>query len=220
MKSIYDVIDEITDPNYKFDQPNAMSDWEKFGFIKKDVKDGDIIKILSFDSVDNTKLKLNCENGLTLYCDLKKDKEFFRIKNIANNIDDIKDWLTTDDGMDFFKNNDCSVMIQKNERTTVGSLLNSHISTKYDEFYKQIKLNEKYYEATVTGKNTGGFIVEIDGVTAFLPGGQAAANKIIDFDTYIGKKINVMVEDYIKEGSTFIVSHKKYLKEIFNYEIN
>jgi ribosomal protein S1 len=36
----------------------------------------------------------------------------------------------------------------------------------------------------------------------------------MDFDTYIGREIPVMVEDYLKQSDTFIFSYKKYLDKV------
>ena len=52
------------------------------------------------------------------------------------------------------------------------------------------------------------------GVEGFLPGGLAAANKIIDFDSYIGQEIIVMVEDFLKQTQTYVFSNKKYLAKV------
>ena len=63
------------------------------------------------------------------------------------------------------------------------------------------------------------FFVDILGIKAFLPGGLAAANKIIDFDEYIGKDVTVMIENYLKDTNIFIVSNKKYVKYILPKKI-
>jgi len=99
-------------------------------------------------------------------------------------------------------------------------LLGGYAEKMKVEFIKQIKEPKTAYEAKVISKNQGGFLVDVMGVQAFLPGGLAAANKIVNFDEYIGKKVNVMIEDYLSDIRTFIVSHKKYLKHILPAEIN
>ncbi len=87
--------------------------------------------------------------------------------------------------------------------------------TKYlQQFFKEIKLNSKHYVAKVLDKNNGGFLVDVDGVPAFLPGSLASANKIVNFDKLIGKEVNVMFEDYLTNLDTFIVSNKKYIQYV------
>ena len=49
---------------------------------------------------------------------------------------------------------------------------------------------------------------------AFMPGSLAAPNKIVDFQSYIGREVIVMVEDFLREIDSFIVSHKKYLAHV------
>ena len=68
------------------------------------------------------------------------------------------------------------------------------------------------FDVTVTDLIKGGFIVKYDGVIeCFLPGAHAAANVIHDFNSYIGKTIKVMVDNYDLASKLFVVSHKKYI---------
>jgi ribosomal protein S1 len=67
--------------------------------------------------------------------------------------------------------------------------------------------------------NKGGYIVDLSGVKCFLPGSLAAANKITDFESYIGKEIPVMIEGYVEAKDIFIVSYKKYLNKIMDSKI-
>ena len=76
---------------------------------------------------------------------------------------------------------------------------------------EQIGHPNKAYTCTIKEANKGGFFVDILGVDAFMPGSLAAPNKIVDFQSYVGKEVIVMVEDFLKEMNSFIVSHKKYI---------
>ena len=80
----------------------------------------------------------------------------------------------------------------------------------WDEAEAAIK-NKTVLELPVEEANKGGFFVEVCGIDAFMPGSLAAPNKIADFQSYIGKEIIVMVEDFLKDMNSFIVSHKKYI---------
>ena len=216
------ILDDLKNPNYVFDEPNAMDYYEKYGFVKKDCFDGDIVKIVGIADGDKSTINLQCEGGVTIPCNLKKDREFFKIKELctSTNIEEIKYFLASKEGKDWFENNEISVMLEKTQnKEFAASFMNSHITEKSNEFFAQIKKSTKSYNAKVIGKNTGGFIVNIEGIPAFLPGGQAAANKITAFDSYIGKIVPVMIEDYIREGSTFIVSNKKYIRETLPIKI-
>jgi ribosomal protein S1 len=52
-----------------------------------------------------------------------------------------------------------------------------------------------------------------------MPGSLAAPNKIVDFQSYVGREVIVMIEDFIKEMNSFIVSHKKYLIHVLPSKI-
>jgi ribosomal protein S1 len=52
-----------------------------------------------------------------------------------------------------------------------------------------------------------------------MPGSLAAANKITNFESYIGKEIPVMVEGYVEAKDIFIVSYKKYLSMIMDQKV-
>jgi ribosomal protein S1 len=67
--------------------------------------------------------------------------------------------------------------------------------------------------------NKGGFLVDLSGIKCFLPGSLAAANRITDFESYIGKELHVMIEGYVENKDIFIVSYKKYLNKIMESKI-
>ena len=67
----------------------------------------------------------------------------------------------------------------------------------------------------------GGFIAKYEGcVDCFLPGAHAAPNVIYDFESYVGKTVDVMVDNYDKSSGFFIVSHKKYIKHILPEKVH
>ena len=75
--------------------------------------------------------------------------------------------------------------------------------------------NNTPFKVTVDRLIPGGFIAKYeDCVECFLPGAHAAPNIIYDFNSYVGKTIDVMIDNYDKTSEYFIVSHKKYIKHI------
>ena len=94
------------------------------------------------------------------------------------------------------------------------SLWQGYLMSIRAEFMYQIDNPSKAYNCKIKEANKGGFFVEVQGIDAFMPGSLAAANKINDFQSYVGKEIIVMVEDYLKDMNSFIVSHKKYIAYI------
>jgi small subunit ribosomal protein S1 len=99
------------------------------------------------------------------------------------------------------------------------SLWQGHLKSVRDEFIEQIQNPTKAYTAKILEANKGGFFVEVQGIEAFMPGSLAAPNKIIDFQSYVGKEVIVMIEDFLKEMNSFIVSHKKYLAHVIPIKI-
>lgn len=66
----------------------------------------------------------------------------------------------------------------------------------------------------------GGYIAEYkDTVQCFLPGGQAAANILRNFDDLIGTTIPVMVDSYDASSKLYIVSHKRYIRHVLPIKI-
>jgi ribosomal protein S1 len=62
-------------------------------------------------------------------------------------------------------------------------------------------------------------MVDVQGIKCFLPGSLAAANKINDFDAFIGKTFFVMIDGYVAAKDIFVVSYKKYLSRIMEQKI-
>ena len=75
-------------------------------------------------------------------------------------------------------------------------------------------LRGSFHEAQKMEKNRGGYFVNIYGVDAFLPGSLASANKIINFEAFLGKTVKVMLDSYVNDSDTFIVSNKRYIEHI------
>lgn len=75
--------------------------------------------------------------------------------------------------------------------------------------------NNTVFEITISRLIRGGFIAVFDNsIECFLPGAHAAANVIHDFESYIGKTIKVMVDNYDPASRLFVLSHKKYIRHI------
>ena len=74
--------------------------------------------------------------------------------------------------------------------------------------------NNTWFDVKVLELIEGGYIVMYKNtVKCFLPGGQAVANIIRDFEDLIGKTIPVMVDNYDPNSQLYIVSYKKYIKK-------
>ena len=100
-----------------------------------------------------------------------------------------------------------------------GSAVDYFVDSLRAELFSQIKSEKNAYLVKIESVNRGGYIANLSGVKCFLPGSLAAANKITDFDSYIGKEIYVMVDGYIEQKDMFVVSYKKYLEKIMDQKI-
>ena len=75
------------------------------------------------------------------------------------------------------------------------------------------------YLGTVKELIHGGYFVDVDGITCFMPGSLGGMNKLIDFESLLGKQIYVMAINFSKEKDYIVVSHREYLKQFIPSEI-
>jgi small subunit ribosomal protein S1 len=221
-KNYETVLQLLKDNEYEFDHPDAMDDYLKWGFVKKDIVGEEQLQILELISVNIQKGEFNvlCENLLEISLLYKKEKKFFELNNLFfSTAEEALKWLDSENGRSWFKTGNFKLIVTEENEVIKGSLFKNFILNKQTELFNQIKDSNKIYKAKILEKNRGGFIAIIDGIKTFLPGSLAAANKIIDFDNFIGKSIDVMVEDYLKDDKTFIVSNKKYILYTINEKL-
>lgn len=206
-----------------------------YAVVRKDVKNDDILRILSLESiVDNYFLKVLTDSYLSVEIDLRREIEYFRSEigsDLIHNVTDIVEFLEINRN---FLNDKKLTIVIINDRI-LGSLWMSHISNVSDQFIEIIRTEKQekknnilsqsdktnnIFTCKILSRNDGGFFVDIKGVPAFLPGSLAGANKITNFDTLIGTELPVMLEDYLRDSNTYIVSHKKYIETILPTKIN
>ncbi len=78
---------------------------------------------------------------------------------------------------------------------------------------------EKIYErgetikGTVTARIKGGLIVDLNGISAFLPGSQIDIKLTHDFDSYVGKTLDFKIINYNKKTCNIILSRRKIIEE-------
>ncbi len=68
-------------------------------------------------------------------------------------------------------------------------------------------------KGTVAAKTKGGLIVDLNGVTAFLPGSQIDVKLTRDFDSFIGKTLDLKVISVDKKNCNVIVSRRKVIED-------
>ena len=200
-------------------EPYALELYEKmmgYPVTSKDFEDGDVIKVRDVKVKDSENVRFSLVNGLELDFEMQKERKFCDIYNINPQACEemTPEWISE------FVESDVYVSLSTKGNNIKGNLLKGHEVKVTNDFVKQIKNPTSAYIANVITRNKGGFMVDVMGVTAFLPGGLAAANKIVDFEEYMNKDIPVMIEDYLKDTDTFIVSNKKYIKHILPTKIS
>jgi ribosomal protein S1 len=177
----------------------------------KDLKNGDLLKVRDFNILRSGEVEVVCDNFESLFFEANKEKKYYDMLGYTEEM--FIDWVRSGQHREYLEEHGMHVVVE-NVASRKGSLYQAHLRTIMREFRSQIQKPTSAYMAKVTGKNQGGFMVEVSGIKAFMPGSLAAANKINDFDSYIGKTIFVMIEDYLAPSDMFVVSYKKYLDYI------
>jgi len=183
----------------------------------KDIHSGEMLRAIDLKVGRNGQIEIYTSMGTFLYLDMRKEKPYFEAIGFSDvdiatpRLEELSKagWFR-----DLFSSREESIKVEGEVDEMRGSIYEAYLGKTRDEFMTQITQQTAYYHAKVVSKNQGGFFIKVQGIDAFLPGSLAAANKIVDFDSYIGREIPVMVEDYLKNSDTFIFSYKKYLDKI------
>ena len=170
----------------------------------KDLVEGSVYKCKIMD-VYSDKVLAQTGSGQTIYIDLKKEMKDATKLGI--------------DGIEFNVGEDVNARVKKVNGGFNGSVVEYYIHTLRAELFDQIKKESSAYLVKIVSVNKGGYIADLSGIKCFLPGSLAAANKITDFESYIGKTLHVMIEGYVQAKDIFIVSYKKYLNKIMDSKI-
>jgi ribosomal protein S1 len=161
----------------------------------KDFKNGEIVKT-TINKISDDHIVADTNYGQTLYLDLGREIKFFR-----------------NQGSEPAKGMHVDVMITDVSNST-GSAERAFTHSLKRDLRKSIESNDSAYLVTIKSVNDGGFMVDLNGLQCFMPGSLAAANKISDFESMIGKKVYVMAENYLDKSDMFVVSAKKYIKHV------
>jgi predicted RNA-binding protein with RPS1 domain len=186
--------------------------------VKKDLVKGDCVVIVGIPYIDKSRMTIELLGGLSVDIELSKEKRFLQMFGY-NDIEEFVDVLSNAEIKKNFISQKLYAYIIESSPFLKISLWQGHIKKTKEEFMDEIKSPSKAYVAKILNANRGGYFVEVQGVDAFMPGSLAAPNKIMDFQTLVGKEVVVMVEDFLKEMNSFIVSHKKYIEHVLPQKI-
>jgi len=68
-------------------------------------------------------------------------------------------------------------------------------------------------QGTIKRRTKGGFVVDIDGIEAFLPGSQIDVKPVRDFDAYVGKTMDFKVVKINHPFENVVISHKVLIEK-------
>ena len=104
-------------------------------------------------------------------------------------------------------------------RGSVNEIIKMNVSNKVKEAFTE----NKFFYATVTELIPAGFMLnmEVEGINvkAFMPNTLAWVNKLLDINSLLGKRIEVMIETLEQDKGIYVVSHKKYLESLIPEQI-
>jgi DNA-directed RNA polymerase subunit E'/Rpb7 len=186
--------------------------------VKKDLVKGDCVTIVDIPKIDKNLMTIELLGGLAVEIDLNREKRFIQIYGYDSPATFCEVLSNPEIRKQFIAQGLYAYVIESSPSLKI-SLWQGHIKKTKEEFMKEVQSPSKAYVAKVLNCNRGGYFVEVSGVEAFMPGSLAAPNKIMDFQTLVGKEVIVMVEDFLQEMNSFIVSHKKYIEHVLPKKI-
>lgn len=187
--------------------------------IKKDLSKGDCVAVVEISHIDKDKMTIELLGGLSVDIDLNREKRFIQIYGYQNP-SEFANVLANPEIRKNFVSSGFYAFVMESSPSLKISLWQGHIKKTKEDFMEQVYSPSKAYVAKVLSANRGGYFVEVQGVEAFMPGSLAAPNKIADFQTLVGKEVIVMIEDFLTEMNSFIVSHKKYIEHVLPKKIS
>ena len=201
-------------------EPYAQDLYDKYmghaAPISKELKKNSLVEITGLRKIDDDHVSATISGGANnITIDLTKEQKFFNTINVGN------DKLTKETFLELLEDSEVRQKFIEMGLTAKigtdiekGSIWDGCVETQIKEMREQTVLKNKAYIAEIISSNNGGFVVEVAGtVKAFMPGSMAAANKLVNYESLVGTKMEVMVESYDPKLG-FIVSRKKYLRTI------
>ena len=185
----------------------------------KDATKGNTFAVNNFEIIDDKTMSVTIGGGAKdVMVDMTKENQFFHIfKDADGNSYTRQAFVNAYKADPTFKQSVLStnlMYVKFGTDTEKGSIWDGHVDMLNKELHEQITLGNKAYFAKVVGTNGGGFVVEImNTVRAFMPGSMAASNRVTDYESFIGRELEVMVESWNPRYG-FVVSRKKYLNMV------
>ena len=97
-----------------------------------------------------------------------------------------------------------------------GQLIISRKRAKHMRTWEKIlkaETEDVILEGLIKRRTKGGFVVDIDGIEAFLPGSQIDVKPVRDFDAYVGKAMDFKVVKINHPFENVVISHKVLIEK-------
>jgi small subunit ribosomal protein S1 len=97
-----------------------------------------------------------------------------------------------------------------------GQLILSRKRAKHMRTWEKIlkaETEDVILEGLIKRRTKGGFVVDIDGIEAFLPGSQIDVKPVRDFDAYVGKSMDFKVVKINHPFENVVISHKVLIEK-------
>lgn len=189
-----------------------------FPCVSKDLIKGELVSITGFTYLLDTKVSVEISAGMNVLVDMTREKKFVE-KLGFESVEAFLEGIKYPELVCELVAMDIKAVVTEAGASPKLSLWGGFVETMRCEFMREIKTPKTAYVALIESANKGGYFVDVRGVKAFMPGSLAAANKIVDFQSMIGKEVLVMIEDYISDIDSFIVSHKKYINYVLPFKL-
>ena len=202
-------------------EPYAQELYNKMNKISvenvKDVKRGTLLHVDDLTPVGGNMVVATVGNGANnIMVDLSKESGFLRMLST-----DTGDTLTKDEFVNCLMMPDfrerilgMDLTVKVGSDVEKGSIWDGQVEALTNEFKEQIVKNNRAYWAEVISTNGSGFIVEVaKTIKAFMPGSMASNNKIDNYESLVGRTMEVMIESYSYRYG-FVVSRKKFINKI------
>lgn len=97
-----------------------------------------------------------------------------------------------------------------------GQIVVSHKRAHFLRVWKRVNeafAKDEILKGTIIKRIKGGFVVDIDGLLAFLPGSQVDIKPIRDYDAWVGKEIECKVVKINQAAENVVVSRKALVEK-------
>jgi small subunit ribosomal protein S1 len=109
----------------------------------------------------------------------------------------------------------------ESQEDTFGQLLLSHKKARLLKSWDRIieaQEKDEIISGLVKCRTKGGFIVDVFGIEAFLPGSQIDVKPIRDYDIYVNKHMELKVVKVNHEFKNVVVSHKVLIEDELEHQ--